>query len=439
MISAFIRAMRHGKYVVWMTYADYRQAAAGVEKYLAEERDLLEQRGISTLCVFPFPSKRRPWLQRHLSRYWGVLVDGNLIGFYDVPGLVGGMAQLHGAGKVTMEIQIHHLWNFDLAQVRRFLDAVPVPVRLYLHDYFTICPQYNLLRNDEIYCGDAPPSPEKCEDCRNWAPGHREAVGRLLHSVAEHLTVVAPSLSARQIWLHSFSEWEEKVVVCPHWKEEGERSIPGGKKNAEEPIRLAFVGAPRMHKGWPVFVRLSEELSSSGRDYEFYHLGSPPVKSGRIVNIPVSFVRQGAGAMTETLRRLSIDMVLFWALWPETYSYTLHESWLAGVRMMVSSTSGHIAHTVEREQLGCVFQDYSQLSGYLRNVDRVRKDIGEWRGRVRLPARFVPNDAIPLELAFASAPALNLTGTRSSSVRHVAALYGLKRLRQRLLSRSGRL
>lgn len=432
MAPPFISAIRHGEYIFALTGADCRLAAAGVEKYLAEERDLLDRRGISILGAFPFPTRRSRRLHRLLARYVGLLVDGVPCGFYAVRKLGDVAGLLNAAGKRLLEIQIHHLRHLDLAAVRDFLAAVPVPVRLFLHDFYTICPQYNLLRNDQMYCGSVPPSAEKCAGCRHWTPDHLSRIRDLLASLGDRLAVVAPSASAREIWIESFPEFSGRTAVVPHWRPEGRRHRAVRPNNPAAPLRLAYVGAPRAHKGWEAFTQAASELSAVGAPYEFFHLGLGAGAPANVRNIPVSFLRDGPQAMTNALRAAEIDVVLFWALWPETYSYVLHESWLAEVMVVASAASGHIARTVQAEALGPVLADLPALLAYLGDEKGVRRDLEQFRlRRAVLPERFVPNERIADELA--ALPRIEWSGPAGGVPRvwPVEWLYRLKLWKRR--------
>jgi hypothetical protein len=425
--------MQSEKYVIFMTYADYRIAAAGIEKYIMDEIDLLRSKNVSALCVFPFPTRRSERLARHLSNFWGVIIDGRICGFYDVGGVIGIVAELRRAGRIPLEIQIHHLMHFDLERAGRLLRDVPVGVKLFLHDYHTVCPQYNLLRNGKEYCGDDLPSHRKCAGCTSWTPLHHEAIRGLLQSVEDRLLVVSPSRSAEQIWLKSFPDFGNRTRVVPHLKMAGTMANPFVRKNAEEPIRLAYVGAPVSHKGWEIFSRLAGDLSRAGRNYEFYHFGRPAMRDGKIANIPISFVENGPAAMTEAIQKAKIDVVLLWSIWPETYSYTMYESRMANVMLITNPQSGNIADTVGGQDWGRSFRHYGELLEYAMNVDGVRKDIDFYRGKSKaLPARLVTNEAILDLIDFAPTVLPDVEGGPIRRCWHVGALYCLKLWKKRI-------
>lgn len=422
------RWMSFDRYILCFTYADPRGHAAGVEKYLADELDLLKARGISAICLFPFPTKRSKWLNRYLSRYWGVVVDGALRGFYDMEGVVGIVAELQNNGFVPIEIQIHHLLNYNFSHVESLLRRISVGVRLFLHDYYTICPQLNLLRNNKVYCGAETPSQQKCEGCVRWTPTHIDGIRKVLDAAKGRLTIVAPSESARRIWLNTFSDYETQTVVVPHLLPIGEVDHSPAVKRETDPVRIAFVGAPKAYKGWDVFVRLVEELARAHMNYKFYHFGRKAYIRRDVIHVPVSFLRDGPDAMTEALRRAHVDVALLWSTWPETYSYTLQESLMAHAMVITNPNSGNVADTVRREGKGRVFLDYGELLRYSQDIARVRRDVGEFRSlHSRLPSRLEANPSIADSFAANPSVLVEIKGRAARSCYHVAVLYGLKR------------
>jgi hypothetical protein len=430
--SQYAGKMRGDKYVVLLTREDYRTSAAGMEKYISDELRLLRERKISSICLFPFPMRPRPGLHRLLSKYGGVIIDGTLCGFHDVSGLAGLLSGLQRTGRSPLEIQIHHLMHFDLERVGGLLRSVEVPVKLFLHDYYTICPQYNLLKNGTAYCGDDIPCPRKCADCSRWTPGHHEQIRQLLESVADRLTVVSPSPSTRQIWLKSFPDFAGQTRVIPHLRKTGECTRTYAGKTEGAPVRLAYIGSPVPHKGWGTFVRLMEDLSGESRRYAFYHFGLRKAGKGNFIHIPVSFVQDGPRAMTEAIRKEDIDIVLLWASWPETYSYTLHESWAAHVMFITNPGSGNITDVVRNEGLGRIFDNYPQLLEYLRDEPRVRNDIDHFRGGNRsLPAGWVPNEEIMETIHFHPDVRIHGTGGPGKASRFAGVLYRLKQWKRR--------
>ena len=434
LISKQFCVMENDRYVICLTNVDPRRSMGGLDRYLRDELSMLKERNVSALICFPFPTKRSKRLNRYLSNFWGTIVDEHLVGFYGGRDFLGMLAELGRSGRRPVEIQIHQLLAFALDRVADLLGAVSVPVKLFLHDYYTVCPSAHLLKNGKTYCGSEKPTAEKCSSCTKWTPSHHAKIHSLLESVRERLTVVAPSAAARDVWLQTFVDFREQTIVIPHLRAEGEVPNAYQKKAEDVPIRIAYVGAPVPHKGWNVFQRLATELRDSDKNFEFYHFGVNSPGGPLIRNVPVSFVEDGLEAMTSAIRRTNIDVVLLWALSPETYSYTLYESMQANVMVLTNPDSGNIADVVESQRVGRVFRTEKELWAYLQNVEQVRRDVDFYRrSRPLLPLRLVPNPTIPDALDLSANPTLPTANQSIQNAWHVELLYGIKQLKQRLL------
>ena len=428
-----LRAMQYERYVLCLASVDYRHSMGGLGRYLRGEMELLGSVQVSSICLFPFPTKRSKRLDRYLSKYWGVIVDGKLAGFYGAHEILSILAELGRAGRQLIETQLHHVKHFNLTRVAELLAAAPFGVKLFLHDYYTICPGAHLLRNGKQYCGAAMPGTEKCAGCVHWTPPHHACIRSFLEGVRDRLTVVAPSSAAREVWLSTFGDFCAQTVVVAHLKGEGILPNPYVKKPDGEPVRVAYVGAPVPYKGWDIFRLLAENVAGRGEEWEFYHFGLGERCLAPIRSVPVSFVKDGLDAMTQAIRDARIDIVLLWALWPETYSYTLYESALANTMVITNPDSGNIASAVEGQQLGKIFRTESELHEYFRNEEQVRQDVDAYRGRPAvLPFRMIPNADILDSMDLAANPRLPPVTGLARNVWHVEALYWVKLLKMRI-------
>ena len=239
---------------------------------------------------------------------------------------------------------------------------------------------------------------------------------------------MAPSVPAQRIWLASFPDFAARTAVVPHLKPAGETIRAVAAANSVDPIRWAFLGAPYRHKGWETFCELARQAREGRLNYEFIHFGRARQADFAIRHVPVSFVADGADAMTAALRQAKIDVALLWALWPETYSYTLWESWQARAMVVTNPDSGNVAHAVASRNLGVVLRDAGELWAYARDPDRVRQAVASFRkNNAGLPAAMVPNDEILGLIDFARTDALEGREAPARKALAVGALYQLKR------------
>ncbi len=424
--------LTHSRFVVCFTRADYRNAASGIEKYLSEQAALLAQKGISCVSVFPLRTRRHGGLDAWLSRFWGVVADGQWQGFFCTTDLAAWLAGCQQGGNGgLLEIQLHHLQDYPLEVLASFLAAVSAPVRLFVHDYHLLCRQYNLLRNGAAFCGTDAPSLEKCAGCAHWEAPYFPAMRAFLERLRGRVDILVPSEAAQRVMLGALPEWRDNTRVVPHWRVaegvEGASPSPVGQT-----LKLGFVGLPSRFKGWHVFESVGHTLTNQQAPYEFFHFGRP-AREGRdfIRNVPVSFVRDGRDAMTTALRTNGVEMVVLWSICPETYSYTLYESLQAGAMIVTHPDSGNIADEVRRSDVGVVLESERALLDYLTDVEQVRADVVRCRRNSlkRFGSMRVNDDIVRLLPQHPTV--LPAPSGRVQSVRVVNALYRLKQVWRR--------
>lgn len=415
------------RYILCLLHVDPRTGAGGLLKYVGEELALCRARGISGVVVFPFRFRSHPRLDRWASRYWGVLRDGRWEGFHTADSLMALMAKWQRKGTRLIEVQLHHLAAYRLADVEDFLRRVPVLVRLFLHDFSTSCKSSHRFRNGDRFCGEEAPSAEKCNGCSCWDPEHLPNMRRILLGLKGRLTVVAPSASAARIWRTTYPEFAEHLCIVPHWIAKS-FGVETANVHEASPLHVGFAGAIARHKGWETFEKLAADMMREKRPYQFYRFGTPAMLPDGIQNVDIRQEISGTGQMTKALRDMNVDIIVSWTLWPETYSYVLFECLQAGVMMVTNAGSGNIADVVHETGCGVVLDNEEHLLEYFRDEPRVRADLAAVRWRPH-PLMMEPNAEIVD--AFGEPPDVSLPPGRIHRAMRADGLYCVKRWKER--------
>jgi len=165
-------------------------------------------------------------------------------------------------------------------------------------------------------------------------------------------------------------------VVLPHARlvERGPAPVPRGPR----PLRVAFLGLPAAHKGWPVFRDLALRFAEDRR-YEFHHFGAEAP-----AGLPANFHAVSANgyeprAMQKALEAAQIDVALIWPLCRETFSFTAHEAVAAGAAVVTNPDSGNVAAFVVEGGHGRVLANEQALAsafetGDIGELARARRD-----------------------------------------------------------------
>jgi hypothetical protein len=95
--------------------------------------------------------------------------------------------------------------------------------------------------------------------------------------------------------------------------------------------------------------------------------------------VQVNVTSENRQAMVTALHEHKIDIVLHWAIWPETFSYVLYEAIASGSFILTYALSGNVAYYVGEHGNGIVFQDTQQLFNFLADQEEVRNRIKKFR------------------------------------------------------------
>jgi glycosyltransferase involved in cell wall biosynthesis len=270
--------------------------------------------------------------------------------------------------RLPLEILILHvLLGHKIELISQFLAATnPKSVILWLHDYSTICSGYNLLRNDLQFCAAPPNTSTACRVCVYGAdrPWHLNSLAKLFE--VSQISVVSPSEAAMRIWWEGKHVDPEAAYIVPHWTLTDIVTSPSiarrERRNGFAPLRIAFVGYPKRHKGWHIYEEIVHS-SKGNPSYEFFHLASPgfDTRDPAVNFVPVEVTPDNRFGMVQTLRDNDIDVVVNASVWPETFSYVTYECLAAGALVFALTVSGNVGDVIENTDRGRLFEKADDL------------------------------------------------------------------------------
>lgn len=243
-------------------------------------------------------------------------------------------------------------------------NALGIPMIMTLHDHALICPRYNLVGRKGFYCElpslDDPEHRECLDqagmlqvDLKEW----RNESQRLLSSVKATI-FVSEDLKRRTESVFKLNN--PAVIECGVGAQSHAR--PSRPIRIEKTLRVCFLGAGRVDKGTELVSKLVPRLKADGIDIHF--LGSSAVHWPAIETEGVHFHgTYGSHEVVKKLHDISPDVVCLFSPWPETFSRTLSEAWLAGVPAVVSPF-GAPAERVKKSQAGWVLEEYTAEAAF---------------------------------------------------------------------------
>jgi len=368
-LQAALEARRGQGLHVTFSHDDFTANVGGLQLCLQREAAALEAREVDHLHLFPV----LPWptiRPDDSAAPMGVIWNGAQVGAFAAADIANALRRRRAEGEeATDSFALHNLLGHAIGEVLQILEAAGL-VRgyLWLHDFTSLCAGVHLMRDDVADCGAPPPASGACRICV-YGPRrslHMDAHDRLF--AALDLTVVAPSQSAYDTWRKASSAPQAvRHRIHPHaWlgptPSQPPLAVPGG------PLKVAFLGMPSAHKGWPVFAALAERFADDPR-YAFLHLASvqapgPPVDFHRVS------VSAGAPlAMREAMQALEVDVAVLWSLCRETFSFTAYEAVAVGAAVLTGPDSGNIAAFAAETGHGRVLADEDALAALFASGD----------------------------------------------------------------------
>ncbi len=350
---------------VTISHDDFTANLGGVQLCLTREAKAMRAKGATHIHLYPAVpglviefERQRPMV--------GVLVNGERVGVFAAETLVDQL-RLFSAGK-ALSFAVHSFIGHSIVSMIAVLQAMGAREGFFwIHDFASVCAHYALLRNDVAFCGAPPPDSPACSVC---VYGQR----RRIH-LAEHsrffstfaITVLAPSKAALDLWLSSFPIAPAAAQVHPHARLKKRRALEGGvMRPPGAPLKVAFLGMPADHKGWPVYARLVERFVDDPR-YEFHHLGKTQDLAVEARFTAIEPSPEVAEPMATAVEALGIDVAVIWSLCPETFCFAAYEAVAGGARVVTNPDAGNVPRFVAETKNGLVAQDEHALIKMFQN------------------------------------------------------------------------
>lgn len=216
----------------------------------------------------------------------------------------------------------------ELAAQRNTIVTVPI------HDFFMICPSYQLLNDKDVYC-NVPKNINTCVSCiannkrefRNYVKEEidihawRNAWQSLLEMAN---SIICFSDSSKNILLRAYSTLDrKKIQIVPHQVNDITPITSLRQKNKEEPFIIGVLGAINYSKGLDIIKNLAKEIEETNSNTRIVIIG---VTSEQIYSPAVSitgrYKKENLAALVE---QYAIDVFFIPSVWPETFSYTTEE------------------------------------------------------------------------------------------------------------------
>ncbi|CAN5393082.1 hypothetical protein BH10PSE3_BH10PSE3_10830 [soil metagenome] len=370
------------KLYISVSHDDFTANFGGVQLCLMREAQSIEDTGFDHVHLYP--ATALPVLElENRDPLIGVLVNGRQIGIFRTSNVATYLQLVPHALTGQRAFAIHSLLGHSSTAIRDLLRGIGCKKgAFWLHDYASLCSNYNLMRNDVQFCGAPPIDSGACGVCVYSGLREEQMQAHMNLFSTFDLTVLAPSQTALDVWTSATNLPFKQALVLAHSRLESRTQFQLKPSLTPHPLRIAFLGLPVSHKGWRTFRDLAFKFGRDPR-YEFWHFGKYSPKGLPVRFIETTVTASAMDAMTRALHQSSIDVAMIWSLWPETYCFTAFEALASGASLLTHFDSGNVASLVDNGAPGAVLATEAELHALFESGDILTMGLARRAERAR--------------------------------------------------------
>ena len=365
--------------ILQITYDDCTRNAGGVNSVIRMHQRIALKNGCTCICLFPIRLGKMPKVDENT---WGIVIDGEYFGARNTSWICNQIKFFIEQKFFIREVFIHHIYNIKYQAIEEWLDIVECRITFIVHDNYSICVSFNLLKNNQNYCGNPHIYNSKCNDCIYYINTikNRKVFSNFLDRYADRIRIVTPSNFTTRLWSEAFQQYMHKVITVPHQvvKESGKKLFEWQPQY----LRVAYMGVQQHHKGWDVWKNVVKGVSYKNTIFQFYYFGIGKELISNVKNIYVD-TSKNPRAMVDALEENKIDIVILWSLCPETYCFTYYEALNAGVFVITNKDSGNIADQVKKNENGLVVE-YKELLNLFEKEEKLKELVLSFKKEKRV-------------------------------------------------------
>lgn len=222
-----------------------------------------------------------------------------------------------------------------------------------IHDYFIICPSYNLLNYNKEFCF-IPEDTSVCAKCLKNTDINIWREKWWYKILNKSTQILCFSNSSKNIFLKVYSDLSSKINVIPHKTRDKLKKIYNPKLNKENnEIRIGILGNIHISKGANIVKDLVEYIDNNKINAKVIVIGSLHLKiESNSLEITGEYKRSN---LENIVKNKNINRFLIPSICPETFSYTTEEVIQMGYPLFVFNI-GAQAERVSNYPLGRVVE-----------------------------------------------------------------------------------
>ena len=265
-------------------------------------------------------------------------------------------------------VHVHHMMHhyFDLFDV---VDSRNIPYALSLHDLYMICPLLTYAESVDNFNTSEEFNFEGCLKELESSKGNfvEDWKNKAYEVLKKAKKIVAPSNSPKGIFEEYYGDLN--IDVIEHGVEKVEENYEA--KNFKKRKNIAFIGGINKTKGLEFFKELVGEVNKKESKYTLHLFGTTSEDKYNQSNGNYVFHgKYNREDIIQLLKENNIHLVCLFSIWPETYSYTLTESLMAEIPVLVIDY-GALSERTKKDNLGWVLDKKVKVQEIIEKIHQI--------------------------------------------------------------------
>lgn len=274
-------------------------------------------------------------------------------------------------------VHIHHLLKnyFDIYDVA---EKFAVPVITSIHDLYFLCPTTQLIDFENRFCLNLNKEDRDCSRCMNKNLNINENVLEVWKDVVSEslnksIKLIAPSENTKSYIKSMYGDVDIKVIEHGVDKKDA-KDIEMKKINkSNKKFNIAFLGGIGEHKGINVLKYLVSKFK--GTDISIHLFGTTSdLKYNKSKENYIYHGMYDRKDIVNLIKENNIDLICIFSICPETYCYTLTESFLAGVPALVYDL-GAQSDRIKKHGAGVVVPVNTKFEDIEKEIIKLKENL----------------------------------------------------------------
>lgn len=294
-------------------------------------------------------------------------------------------------------VHVHHMIGhyFDIIDV---CNKYKINSVITLHDFYSLCPTVNMLYCGEKYCMNV-----KDKDCGKCLSMLKKIDNNIIddwrndwHNFLKKFSkIIVPSFDTKKRILAIYNDLSITDVEHGIDLRKDEYQI-----EITDEFNIAFIGVMCNHKGGNILDKLLN--SGINNKFKFHVFGTSELES--LTKNRKNYVYHGRydrDNLSNLLISNKIQLICFFQIWPETYSYTLNEAISTGIPVL-SFDIGAGAERVKKYNLGWTIDMDSKLREIDNKLNYIYNNKDEYYEKVENIKKYKIKTTMEMALEYVS-------------------------------------